>query len=59
LRDKYQPLLDDMPEMDRDAAVSNNLTELLRYLQNNKLPPIYLIIDEYDNFANQLLKERK
>ncbi|HHL19439.1 MAG TPA: AAA family ATPase, partial [Thiothrix sp.] len=59
LRDSYKTLLKDMPEIDREAAVSNNLTDLLRYLKNNRLPPIYLIIDEYDNFANQLVVANK
>ncbi|MBF0211852.1 MAG: AAA family ATPase, partial [Desulfamplus sp.] len=28
---------------------------LIEYIEENKLPRLYLIIDEYDNFANQLI----
>ncbi len=55
LRDRYKDILSDMPEIELDATVANNLTVLLRFLKDNNLPSIYLIIDEYDNFANQLV----
>uniref|UniRef100_UPI0040577B60 AAA family ATPase n=1 Tax=Candidatus Electrothrix sp. TaxID=2170559 RepID=UPI0040577B60 len=55
LRDIYPQLFNDMPELTLDAPVANNLTRLLHYIQARNLPPIYLIIDEYDNFANQLV----
>ena len=55
LRDIYAPLFGDMPELPLNAPVADNLTQLLQYIQARRLPPIYLIIDEYDNFANQLV----
>lgn len=47
--------LNDMLEMDIDKPVAENLANLLRYIREQNCPPIYLIIDEYDNFANQLI----
>ncbi|MEN8221210.1 MAG: AAA family ATPase [Pseudomonadota bacterium] len=39
---------------------SFNLQLLLNVIQsNNKLPRLYVIIDEYDNFANQLITSHK
>ncbi len=59
LRDEYSQYLQDMPEMVMEDTVSGNLTKLLRYLQQKNLPPLYLLIDEYDNFANQLVIANK
>ena len=59
LQAEYTPLLDDMPEIILDDAVSDNLSKLLYYLRANHLPPVYVIIDEYDNFANQLITGHK
>ncbi len=55
LRDFYPSLLAEMPEVIMDAPVAENLTKILRYLKKNRLPSLYIIIDEYDNFANQLV----
>ena len=55
LRIEYAPLLDEMPEILFDAPVSDNLNHLLNYVASHQLPPVYVIIDEYDNFANQLI----
>ena len=55
LRDFYPSLLAEMPEVIMDAPVAENLTAILRYLKKKRLPPLYIIIDEYDNFANQLV----
>lgn len=54
LRTNYATLLADMPEMLMDVPVADNLNHLLTYVVGNQLPPLYIIIDEYDNFANQL-----
>ena len=59
MRDKYAALLGDMPEIILDDAVSDNLGKLLRYLHVHNLPSMYIIIDEYDNFANQLVTANK
>lgn len=54
-RAEYAPYLADMPEIDEAAPVADNLARLLAYIRANDLPPLYVIIDEYDNFANQLI----
>lgn len=41
--------------IDRSASASANLEEMLWCIQQHALPPLYIIIDEYDNFANQLI----
>lgn len=35
------------------------LEDMLNYVRRNNLPPLYIIIDEYDNFTNQLLTAYK
>ncbi len=55
LRTVYPSLLGEMPALAMADAVSDNLEKLLTYIQSNRLPPVYVIIDEYDNFANQLI----
>ncbi|MCP4702224.1 MAG: AAA family ATPase, partial [Gammaproteobacteria bacterium] len=59
LRHFYATMLGDMPEIGMDAPVAENLSKLLRHLRENRLPPAYVIIDEYDNFANQLVVSHK
>ncbi|MCP4712968.1 MAG: AAA family ATPase, partial [Planctomycetes bacterium] len=59
LRDEYASVLGDMPEIVMDGAVSGNLNNLLYYLRVHHLPSVYIIIDEYDNFANQLVVSHK
>ncbi|OQY46379.1 MAG: AAA family ATPase [Anaerolineaceae bacterium 4572_78] len=59
LRTEYAHLLADMPEVKENDAVSDNLSKLTRYIRVKKLPPMYIIIDEYDNFANQLIIKQK
>ena len=58
MRNKYA-LLTEMPEVNIDAPVSDNLDTLLTYIQEQQSPPLYIIIDEYDNFANQLVTANK
>jgi hypothetical protein len=55
MRIQYAPLLTDMPALDLNAPVADNLSTLLGYLWQAGFPPVYVIIDEYDNFANQLV----
>lgn len=40
-----------------DGNASQMLRELLDYIASHNLPPLYILIDEYDNFTNQLLVE--
>ena len=42
-----------MDDLEQDA--SNALSRILTVIQNRHLPPAYIIIDEYDNFTNQLI----
>ncbi len=58
MRNKYA-LLKDMPEIDTDDPVSDCLGSLLSYIKTHELPPLYIIVDEYDNFANQLVTANK
>ncbi|MDR0939096.1 MAG: ATP-binding protein [Mediterranea sp.] len=38
-----------------DSDASNSLSEILDWVRDNNCPPLYILIDEYDNFTNQLL----
>jgi len=51
LRIEYAPLLDKLPPIDLDAPVSRNLSRLIMYTAAMDWPQLYVIIDEYDNFA--------
>lgn len=42
-----------------DGNASQMLRELMDYISSHRLPPLYLLIDEYDNFTNQLLVDYK
>lgn len=39
--------------------VTKMLEDVLKYISKNHLPPLYILIDEYDNFTNQLLTAYK
>ncbi len=43
--------------MEKDASV--NLENLLAFIDDFGLPKLYVIIDEYDNFSNQLITNHK
>ncbi|MDM8519575.1 AAA family ATPase [Anaerolineales bacterium HSG6] len=45
--------------VDEQKTVAANLEALLLAIQQQNLPQLYVIIDEYDNFANQLVKANK
>ncbi len=47
------------PEITIKEKTSSNLKIILNHIQENGLPPLYVIIDEYDNFANQLIISHK
>lgn len=46
---------EEKPPISRDQKASYNLEIVLEEILVNDLPPLYIIIDEYDNFANQLI----
>ncbi len=52
---EYSPWLDEMPPLIMADHASANLDMLLHALKAYNLPPLYIIIDEYDNFTNQLI----
>lgn len=45
--------------IDRNASASENLSHIVQSIQKRELPKLYVIIDEYDNFANQLITGHK
>ena len=51
-------VLGDVAFSDTKVA-SKMLEDLLKHIKHNNLPKVYIIIDEYDNFTNQLLTECK
>lgn len=55
LRTEYRSLLRDLPPVALTDTVSDSLEKLFKYIRSNQLPPVYVIIDEYDNFSNQLI----
>ncbi len=55
LRIKYADQLALLPSLDLNDAVSTNLSKLFQFIRMSGLPPVYIIIDEYDNFANHLI----
>ncbi len=56
---KHSNIITDMPEIKVDDSASNNLVGVLQHMQARDIPPMYIIIDEYDNFANQLIIKHK
>ncbi|MCP4218946.1 MAG: AAA family ATPase, partial [bacterium] len=56
---RYKKYFGDVDEIDRDKDVSINLEEILVKIKAFDLPKLYIIIDEYDNFANQLITAHK
>ena len=59
LRYEYAPLLDDLPPLLEEAPVADNLRKLLIHIRTRRLPSLYVVIDEYDNFSNQLIINHK
>lgn len=44
-----------MPDIRMDDSASQNLSTFLGHVKTSGAPPVYVIIDEYDNFVNQLI----
>ncbi|MDR0891881.1 MAG: AAA family ATPase, partial [Mediterranea sp.] len=55
---EYRDLLTDF-EFRNTQVASKMLDEILSRVRSRKLPPLYILIDEYDNFTNQLLTAYK
>ncbi|MEM7128514.1 MAG: AAA family ATPase [Chloroflexota bacterium] len=55
LRTQYASHLENLPELDRTGPVADNLKLIINAIKANNLPPLYVTIDEYDNFSNQLI----
>jgi len=53
------PWLKQLYEVDETKSVSANLDAFLFAIQQQNLPQLYVIIDEYDSFANQLVRANK
>jgi len=47
------------PKISINEKASSNLNAILNHIQEYSLPSLYVIIDEYDNFANQLIVSHK
>lgn len=45
--------------IDHEQSATSNLRHVLNAIQERNLPPLFVIIDEYDNFANQLIVRHK
>jgi hypothetical protein len=45
--------------IDKHAPASTNLSHIVQSIHKRELPRLYVIIDEYDNFANQLITEHQ
>ncbi len=45
----------DRAVIDSDRSIAANLEHVLAAIDRYHLPPLYVIIDEYDNFSNQLI----
>ncbi|HLP44572.1 MAG TPA: AAA family ATPase, partial [Candidatus Kapabacteria bacterium] len=51
----YKKYFGDIMAIDLEKDVSTNLKNILTRIKSFNLPRLYVIIDEYDNFANQLI----
>ncbi|MBF0227374.1 MAG: AAA family ATPase [Desulfobacterales bacterium] len=49
----------DKIELPDHSRASDNLKRILDFIEQNHFPTLYVIIDEYDNFANQLIVSHK
>ena len=56
---RYASWFNEQVRIDFEKSANSNLEVILRQASQNDLPPLYVIIDEYDNFANQLITGHK
>ncbi|KPA15788.1 hypothetical protein MHK_004022 [Candidatus Magnetomorum sp. HK-1] len=45
--------------VDENESASSNLKTIMNFIHEKQLPLLYVIIDEYDNFANKLIVSNK
>lgn len=57
-RARYPRFFEGFSFRNMDSA-SQMLSDILDWVTSNALPPLYILIDEYDNFTNQLLTAYK
>lgn len=55
MKSAYPAILYNMPEIRPDNNAAINLSKWLGHIKSSESPPVYIIIDEYDNFINQLI----
>lgn len=46
-------------KVDKSLTSARLLESVLLYINDHNLPPMYIVIDEYDNFTNQLITTHK
>ncbi|MCP4155577.1 MAG: AAA family ATPase, partial [bacterium] len=56
---RYRDYFEEPVVIDLNEDASINLGNLLAFINDYDLPKLYVIIDEYDNFANQLITAHK
>jgi len=52
---RYRKFFETSIEIDLNKDTAINLQDILAMIETLDLPPLHVIIDEYDNFANQLI----
>ncbi len=56
---RYKKILGDGIPFDFGTSAAGNLESLTNCIEAKAFPPLYIIIDEYDNFSNQLITSHK
>ena len=56
-KSQYQQYLGTLSNLPQDVTLQ--LSDILTAINKKQLPPLYIIIDEYDNFTNQLIQAQK
>jgi len=56
---RYTEWFQDKTVVSRENQAAQNLKDILRIISDSGMPSLYVIIDEYDNFANQLIVSNK
>ena len=59
LTGRHKEWFDGRFSLEPGESGASNLGNVLEFIQENNLPLMYIIIDEYDNFANQLITGHK